>query len=91
MKSVAALATMALFAAAPLAATAPSAVAASSPKTYGNCTQLNKAYPHGVRVSSRTVDHTTRGTRASKATVNAKLYQANKRLDRDRDGIACEK
>ncbi|AEV82923.1 hypothetical protein ACWT_1904 [Actinoplanes sp. SE50] len=59
--------------------------------TFKNCTELNKKYKHGVgkrgaedRVSGSTKPVTT-------FSVNNDLYAANKRLDRDKDGIACEK
>lgn len=78
--------------AAPLATTAD---AATAPVRYKNCTALNKAYKYGVRKSSSTKDRYTSGgktrTRTSKAYVNAKLYAKNTHLDRDKDGIACEK
>jgi hypothetical protein len=58
---------------------------------YKNCTALNKAYRHGVgrkgahdKVSGRTKP-------VKNFYVNTRLYNANTKLDRDRDGIACEK
>ena len=61
-------------------------------KKYANCTALNKVYKHGVgrkgakdKVSGHTKPVTT-------FTVNSTVYAANsKKLDRDHDGIACEK
>ena len=67
----------------------------AAPVKYKNCTALNKKYPHGVKKSAATKDRYVSGgktrVRASKARVDAKLYQANVKLDRDKDGIACEK
>lgn len=60
-------------------------------KEYKNCTELNKKYKHGVgrpgakdkvRGNSRPVTNFTR---------NKAVYNANKKSDRDKDGIACEK
>ena len=48
-----------------------------------------------MKKSSGTMDvvrsHGTTHKHASKAYISKALYNANKRLDRDRDGIACEK
>ena len=58
-------------------------------KTYKNCTALNKAYPHGVgRKGAR---DKTSGTPVRNFKVSNSLYAANRRSDRDGDGIACEK
>jgi Excalibur calcium-binding domain len=58
---------------------------------YKNCTDLHRKYKHGVakqgakdKVSGSTKPVTT-------FTVNTKVYNANKKLDRDKDGVACEK
>ena len=63
------------------------------PAPYKNCTQLNKKYPHGVgKVGAR--DHTT-GVPVTNFKRSNNLYAVamkfNKGLDRDHDGIACEK
>ena len=58
-------------------------------KTYANCTALNKVYHHGVgRPGAH--DHTS-GKPVTNFTRNAAVYRANKKSDRDGDGIACEK
>ena len=58
---------------------------------YKNCSALQKAYKHGVgkpkakdRVAGRSKPVTT-------FTKNLKVYKLNRHLDRDRDGIACER
>jgi len=51
--------------------------------TYKNCTELRKAYPKGVAKDAK-------AAQATGATVNAKVYNANKKSDRDKDGITCE-
>ena len=60
---------------------------------YKNCTNLNKKYPHGLgRVGAR--DHTS-GTSVTNFKRSTRLYKLamsyNRGLDRDKDGIACEK
>ena len=51
---------------------------------YKNCDALRKKYPNGVAISTDKVG-------ASGATVNKSVYNANRNLDRDKDGIACER
>ncbi|MCU1539729.1 MAG: calcium-binding protein [Arthrobacter sp.] len=72
---------------------------AASPKSFKNCTELNKVYPHGVGKSG--ARDKTSGKPVTKFRVNSTVYSYNdggvKRhtgeydLDRDNDGIACEK
>lgn len=58
-------------------------------KVYKNCTALNKVYKHGVgKAGAR--DRTS-GKPVTTFKVSTKLYNANKKSDRDKDGIACEK
>jgi hypothetical protein len=63
--------------------------AASKVKTYKNCTMLNKDYPGGVALSSSVKNKG--GKTKYKPFVSKALYDANKRLDRDNDFIACER
>jgi hypothetical protein len=60
---------------------------------YKNCTNLNKKYPHGLG-RANAVDKTS-GTPVTTFTRNTRLFNValkwNKGLDRDKDGIACEK
>lgn len=64
---------------------------------YKNCTAMHKKYAGGVAKSSKVhntktvAGHKVRATSAYKPKVSAALYAANKGLDRDKDGIACEK
>ncbi len=84
------LAMVAVLAASPMVMAAPSAEAAPSASKYKNCTALNRAYPNGVGRKGA-VDK-TKGTRVRNFRVDTKLYNSlPKTLDRDRDGIACEK
>lgn len=81
----------------PLAAT--SADAAPKAKHYKTCASLNKVYPHGVGKSGAK-DKTT-GKPVTSFTRSTKVYNFNNGprntktgeydLDRDNDGVACEK
>ena len=59
-----------------------------------NCTRVNQTYPHGVgRVGAR--DRTTGAPPVTTFRRSNKLYALamsnNKGLDRDKDGVACER
>ena len=74
-------------------ATVGSAAAQTRPVWTKNCTALNKKYPHGVgRLRARDKTSDTPVTTFKRST---RLYNIamrwNKGLDRDKDGIACEK
>lgn len=67
--------------------------AGAVPAKWKNCTAVNKSYPHGVgkatakdRTSGRPVTTFKRSN-----SLYATAMKANKGLDRDKDGIACEK
>ena len=66
---------------------------AAMPAKFKNCTALNKVYPHGVG-KAKAVDRTS-GKRVTTFRRSTKLYNQamkyNRGLDRDKDGIACEK
>lgn len=65
-------------------------------KTYfSNCKAMNKVYPHGVgRVGATDKTKNDKGP-VTNFVANTALYQAitkqNANLDRDGDGIACER
>jgi hypothetical protein len=63
-------------------------ISQASAKTFKNCTELNKVYPGGVALPGAV----NKGG-ATKLTpkYDKKLYAVNKKSDRDKDGIACEK
>jgi hypothetical protein len=78
-----------------LAASSGVSIAATTraPALYKNCTNLNKRYPHGLgKLGAR--DHTS-GTPVTNFKRSTTLYKLamsyNRGLDRDKDGIACEK
>ena len=57
-------------------------------KKFKNCTELNKVYPGGVALPGSV----NKGGKTKKTPKYDKaLYTANKKSDRDKDGIACEK
>jgi hypothetical protein len=69
------------------------ASAARIPPLYKNCSNFNKRYRHGVgklrahdRTSGTPVTSFRRSTR-----LYVKAISYNRGLDRDKDGIACEK
>jgi hypothetical protein len=57
-------------------------------KKFKNCTELNKVYPGGVALPGAV---NAGGATKKKPKYNKTLYKANKKSDRDKDGIACEK
>ena len=57
-------------------------------KVFKNCTELNKIYPGGVALPGAI---NSGGTTKKEPKYNKALYIANKKSDRDKDGIACEK
>ena len=75
------------------ALTVVSAAGARIPPLYKNCTAVNKKYPHGV---GRAHAHDkTAGTAVTSFVRSDRLYRLamsyNAGLDRDKDGIGCEK
>jgi hypothetical protein len=66
---------------------------AAAPLLYKNCTNLNRKYSHGLGKSSardRTSDTPVTSFRRSTKLYNLAM-SFNRGLDRDKDGIACEK
>jgi hypothetical protein len=70
--------------------------AQAAPTVYKNCTDVHKVYSGGIAKKSVTANTVHSGgkvvKRALKGTVKKDdaLYNANKKLDADADGIACE-
>ena len=64
----------------------PSSQAAA--KVFKNCTELNKVYPGGVALPGAV---NAGGETKKEPKYDKALYAANKKSDRDKDGIACEK
>jgi hypothetical protein len=63
-------------------------MAQASVKVFKNCTELNKVYPGGVALPGSV---NAGGMTKLAPKFDKKLYEANKKSDRDKDGIACEK
>jgi hypothetical protein len=63
-------------------------ISQASAKTFKNCTELNKVYPGGVALPGAV---NKGGSTKLSPKYDKKLYTANKKSDRDKDGIACEK
>ena len=84
---VAAIVVTAALAVLPVVAAAPADAAPA--RHFANCTELNRAYAHGVgKPGAR---DSTSGKPVTTFLRSAALYAANSGSDRDKDGIACEK
>jgi hypothetical protein len=68
--------------------TAVPQVSFAAAKKFKNCTELNKVYPGGVAKPGAV---NTGGATKKEPFIDAALYKANIKSDRDKDGIACEK
>jgi hypothetical protein len=83
--------------AAPASASVSSAPVASSPrgpvvaKPFANCTALNKKYAHGVGKKGAKDKVSGKTKPVTNFAVSNTLYAENKSMDRDKDGVACEK
>jgi hypothetical protein len=73
------------------AAAAPPAHAAPPPPRYQKCADLQARYPHGVAKPGATDVVRGAAKPATKFVINKPVYLANRHLDRDKDGVACEK
>ena len=63
---------------------------AAKPKKFHNCAAMNRVYPHGVAKNFKTLK--TADGFTARPFVSASLYAANpKTLDRDHDGVMCER
>ncbi|EZP29879.1 excalibur calcium-binding domain-containing protein [Microbacterium oleivorans] len=62
-------------------------------KTFANCTAMHKVYKGGVAKSGVKYNKVNGKNKAFKIkpAISTALYNANKKMDRDKDGIACEK
>ena len=60
----------------------------AAPKAFKNCSALNKVYPGGVAKPGAI---NLGGVTKNEPKYDLGLYKANKKSDRDGDGIACEK
>jgi hypothetical protein len=60
----------------------------AAPKAFKNCTEMNKVHPGGVALPGAV---NLGGATKKEPKYDKALYNANKKSDRDKDGIACEK
>ena len=60
-------------------------------RVYLGCRGMNRDHPHGVGLPGATDQPRPGQQEVKDFEVNARLYQANQSLDRDGDGIACER
>ncbi len=74
------------------ASAAPLHPVAKKQKVYKNCTALHKDYEHGIRKKGGkdVVKGKSKPVPSSLIPVRTALYKANVKLDRDKDGVACE-
>lgn len=68
---------------------APAPAEAAGAKTYANCTEIHKKYKGGIARTSKVKNKG--GATKYKPFVSKALYDANKKSDRDKDLIACER
>jgi hypothetical protein len=61
---------------------------------FKNCTAVNKVYEGGIAKNKKVSNKNSKGV-AQKSKyapfVSKKIYNRNKGMDRDKDGIACER
>ncbi|MCM3744015.1 excalibur calcium-binding domain-containing protein [Sporosarcina luteola] len=69
--------------------TMPIHTANEAPAKFKNCTELNKTYPGGVAKDAKV--RNVGGKTKYKPFVSAEIYKMHTNMDRDKDGIACEK
>ncbi|MEU5553094.1 MULTISPECIES: excalibur calcium-binding domain-containing protein [unclassified Micromonospora] len=65
--------------------------AQAAPTKFKNCTALNKKYRHGVGKKGARDKVRGRTKPVTNFKVSTAIYKANTKLDRDKDGVACEK
>ncbi|MDX6255959.1 MAG: hypothetical protein QOJ11_2293 [Frankiales bacterium] len=58
--------------------------------SYANCTAVHAHYKGGIAKVGAKDKRKSGGHARYKPYVSTALYTANKKMDRDRDGIACE-
>lgn len=58
---------------------------AAEAKTFANCTEIRKSYPNGIATGDKAI-----GKDSAYPAISKLIYQANSKLDLDRDGHICE-
>ena len=71
----------------------PAQAAPSGVKHYANCTAVHRVYSGGIAKSGVKYNKVSGINRALKGNVkhSTALYNANRKMDRDHDGVLCEK
>jgi len=64
--------------------------ATASVPHFANCTALHHSYKHGVGRSGARDHVSGKSKPVTNFAVSTTIYNANKRLDADHDGVACE-
>ena len=64
--------------------------ASASVPHFANCTALHHSYKHGVGRSGARDHVSGKSKPVTNFAVSTTIYNANKRLDADHDGVACE-
>ena len=67
-----------------------SLAASASAQSFKNCTEVRRVYPMGVS-KSLAAAKLQKNYPVNNPYVSAKIYRALSKLDRDKDGTACEK
>lgn len=65
-----------------------------STQKFKNCAAVNKVYEGGVAKNKKVTNKNSKGVPQNSnyaPFVSKKIYNMNKGLDRDKDGIACER
>lgn len=74
-------------------ATAPATASVQNQK-FKNCSALQKVYEGGVAKNKKATNRNSKGQLQESnysPFISKKIYNMNKRLDRDKDKIACER
>lgn len=58
---------------------------AAEAKTFANCAEIRKSYPNGIATGDKAI-----GKESAYPAISKLVYQANSKLDLDRDGHICE-
>jgi Excalibur calcium-binding domain len=65
-------------------------VAMASVPHFANCTAMHKTYKHGVGKSGAHDHVSGKSKPVTNFKVSTSIYNANKKMDGDHDGVACE-
>jgi hypothetical protein len=84
-----AIALTAALALALLGTVATGSPAGAATGTFKNCTAMHKVYKNGVAKTKFAATH-AKPAKIKSPKVSSSLYAKNKKMDRDKDGVACE-